>query len=89
MHKKDLKFAPVVELAKLKFTYVYHSSKIAKAWPGSDDRPQHPSVQINSSSPWIIHINKTKIAKYINKKDIHSKKLNVTELQKLAIYRFL
>ena len=27
------------------------STKIAKARPGFDDRPEHPSVQINSSSP--------------------------------------
>ena len=38
LHKKDLKFAPIVELGKLKFT-LYHSSKIAKAGPGFDDRP--------------------------------------------------
>ena len=30
---------------------MYHSTKIAKARPGFDDRPEHPSVQINSSSP--------------------------------------
>ena len=52
MHKKGLKFAPVVELAKLNFTYMYHSTKIAKARPGFEDWPEHPSVQINSSSPW-------------------------------------
>ena len=32
--------------------YLYHSNKVAKAGPGLDDRPEHPSVQINSSSPW-------------------------------------
>ena len=53
MHKKGLKFAPVVELAKLFFAYTYHSTKIAKARPGFDDRPEYPSVQINSSSPWL------------------------------------
>ena len=47
MLKKDLKFAPDREA---KF-YLYHSTKIAKAGPGFDDRPEHPSVQINSSSP--------------------------------------
>ena len=52
MHKKGLKFAPVVKLAKLNFTYLYHSTKIAKARPGFDDWPEYPSVQINSSSPW-------------------------------------
>ena len=31
--------------------YSYYSTKIAKAVPGFDDRPEHPSVQINSSSP--------------------------------------
>ena len=31
---------------------LYHSDKVAKAGPGLDDRPEHPSVQINSSSPW-------------------------------------
>ena len=32
--KKGLKFAPVVELAKLNFTYITdHSTKIAKAGP--------------------------------------------------------
>ena len=31
---------------------VYHRTKIAKAGPGFDDRAEHPSVQINSSSPW-------------------------------------
>ena len=44
MHKKGLKFAP----AKY---YLYHSAKIAKAGPGFDDWPEHPSVQMNSSSP--------------------------------------
>ena len=51
MHKKGLKFAAVVELAKLNFTYMYHSNIIAKARPGFDDWPEHPSVQINCSSP--------------------------------------
>ena len=46
MHKKGLKFATVVELAKVKFTYMYHSSKIAKAGPGYDVQPDHPPVQI-------------------------------------------
>ena len=53
MYKKGLKFAPVLELAKLNFTYMCHSTKIAKARPGFDNQPEHPSVQINSSSPWI------------------------------------
>ena len=50
MHKKGLKFAPV-ELAKLNFIYMYYSTKIVKVGPGFDDWPEHPSVQINSSSP--------------------------------------
>ena len=52
MYKKRLKFAPVVELAKLNFTYIT-VLKVAKAGPGFDDWPEHPSVQINSSSPCI------------------------------------
>ena len=36
MHKIPLKFAPVVELAKLRFTY-NHSTEIAKAGPGFDE----------------------------------------------------
>ena len=51
MHKKGLKFATVVELVKLNFTYTYHSTKIVKARPGFEDRPEYPSVQENSSSP--------------------------------------
>ena len=34
--------------------YLYHSTKIAKTRPGFDEQPEHPSVQINSSSPWPI-----------------------------------
>ena len=52
LHKKGPK--PVVELAKLNFTslvLLYHNTKIARTRPGFDDRPEHPSVQINSSSP--------------------------------------
>ena len=44
------KFAPVAELhseAKV-------CSKIAKAGPGYDVRPEHPPVQINSSNPCSI-----------------------------------
>ena len=50
MHKKALKFAPVVELVKLNFTHIT-VLKVAKAWPGFDDRSEHPSVRMNSSSP--------------------------------------
>ena len=41
----------ITAIAKI---YLYHSSKIAKAGPGYDVRPEHPPVQINSSSPWLI-----------------------------------
>ena len=34
--------------------YLYHSTKIAKARPGFDDRSEYPSVQVNSSSPCIV-----------------------------------
>ena len=50
MHKKSLKFANVVELAKLNLTYI----AVVKGGPGFDDRLEHPAVQINSSSPSII-----------------------------------
>ena len=33
-------------------SYLYHNTKIVKAGPGFDDRPEYPSVQINSSKPW-------------------------------------
>ena len=52
MHNNSLKFAPVVELAKLNFTYIT-VFRIAKARPGFDHRPEYPSIQINSSSPWL------------------------------------
>ena len=51
MLKKGLQFALVVELTKLNFTYMYHSTEIAKAGSGFDDRPEHSSVYINSSNP--------------------------------------
>ena len=51
MHQKGLEFEPVIELAKLNFTYITVHTKIPKAGHGFDDRPEHPSVQINSSSP--------------------------------------
>ena len=52
MHKKRPKICTCCRVSKAKF-YLYHSNKIAKARPGFDNRPVHPSVQINSSSPWI------------------------------------
>ena len=51
MHKKRHKFCTCYRVSLF---YLYHSTKIAKAGPGFDDRPEHPSVQINSSSPWYI-----------------------------------
>ena len=36
--------------------YLYHSTEIAKAGPGFDDQPEHPSVQINSSSPCSVPV---------------------------------
>ena len=50
MHKKRPK---ICRVSKAKI-YLYHSSKIAKAGPGYDDRTEHPPVQINSSSPWLF-----------------------------------
>ena len=46
--KKGLKFAPVVELAKLNFT---RSTKTAKAGPGFDHRFEHTAAKINLN--WI------------------------------------
>ena len=51
MHKKRPKICTCCRVIEAKF-YLYHSTKIAKARPGFDDRPEHPSVQINSSSPY-------------------------------------
>ena len=56
MHKKGLKFAPVIELGKLNFTYI---TKRAKARPGFDDQTEYPSVQINFSSPCQIQSKET------------------------------
>ena len=47
MHKKDLKFASVVEFAKLKFTHLYHSTKIDKAGLEYGVWLEHPPFQIN------------------------------------------
>ena len=54
MHKKMPKICTCCRVSEAKF-YLYHSTKIAKARPGFDDRPEYPSVQINASSPWIIN----------------------------------
>ena len=51
MHKKRPKICTCCRVSKAKF-YLYQSTKITKARLGFDDRPEHPSVQINSSSPW-------------------------------------
>ena len=53
MHKKGLKFAPVLELVKLNFTYITVLKYVAKARPGFDDWPEYPSIQIDSSSPCL------------------------------------
>ena len=52
MHKKRPKICTYCRVSKAKF-YLYYSTKIAKARPGFDDRPEHPFVQINSSSPYL------------------------------------
>ena len=52
MHKKRPKICTCCRVSKAKF-YLYHSTKVAKARPGFDDEPEYPSVQINSSSPWL------------------------------------
>ena len=51
MHKKAPKFCCRLSKAE---TFLYHSSKIVKAGPGYDVMPEHPPVQINSSSPCSI-----------------------------------
>ena len=51
MHKKYLKFAPVVEANSAEI-HLYHSSKIAKGRPHSVERPEYTSVQ--SSGQWLI-----------------------------------
>ena len=50
MRKKRPEICTCFKVSEAKF-YLYHSTKIAKARPGFDDPPEHPSVQINSSSP--------------------------------------
>ena len=52
MHKERPKICTSSRVSEAKF-YLYYSTKIAKARPGFDDQPEHPSVQINSSSPCI------------------------------------
>ena len=47
------KFTPVVQFSEAKF-YLYHSTKIAKTGPGFYDLPEHPSIQISSSSPCLM-----------------------------------
>ena len=51
MHKKRSEICICCRVSEAKF-YLYHSTKIANARPCFDDRPEHISVQINSSSPW-------------------------------------
>ena len=50
MHKKRPKICTCCRVSEF---YLYHSTKIAKAGPGFDDWPEHPSVQINTSSSWL------------------------------------
>ena len=52
MHIKRPKIFTCSRVSEAKF-YLYHSTKVDKARPGFDDLPEYPSVQINSSSPWI------------------------------------
>jgi hypothetical protein len=49
MHKKRAYNCIWYRISKAKF-YLYHNTEIVKAGPGFDDRPDHPSAQINSSS---------------------------------------
>ena len=51
MHKKRPKICTCCRVSEGKI-YLYHRSKIAKAGPGYDVWPEHPPVQISSSSPW-------------------------------------
>ena len=51
MNKKRPNICTCYRVSQAKF-YLYDGTKIDKAGPGFDDRPEHPSVQINSSSPW-------------------------------------
>ena len=46
MHKKRPKICTFCRVSEAKF-YLYHSTAMAKAGPGFDDRPE----QINSSGP--------------------------------------
>ena len=52
MHEKRPKICTCRRVSETKI-YLYHSTKTAKAGPEFDDPPEHPSVQINSSSPCI------------------------------------
>ena len=52
MRKKKPKICTCCRVSEAKI-YLYHSSKIAKAGPGYDVWPEHPPVQINSSSPCL------------------------------------
>ena len=50
MHKNIPKICTGCRVREAKF-YLYHSTEITKARPGFDDRPEYPSVQMNSCSP--------------------------------------
>ena len=58
MHKKSLKFAPNEAKFYLyhgtRIAKLYHGTGIAKTGPGFDDPPEHSSVQIDSSTPWLM-----------------------------------
>ena len=53
--QKRPKICTCCRVTEAKF-YLYHSTKIAKAGPGFDDWPEHPSVQINASTPCFTKI---------------------------------
>ena len=60
VYKKRPKIYTCCRVSKAKF-FLYHSTKIVNARPGFDDRPEHLSVQIKSSSPWYtLHFPKKK-----------------------------
>ena len=50
-----------INSASLMVVPLHHSTKIAKVWPGFDDLPEHPSVQIDSSGPCVSAYNAYKV----------------------------
>jgi hypothetical protein len=65
MHKKRPKICTWGKVSEAKF-YLYHSTKTAKAGPGFEDWPDHPSVQINSSSPWMVSFDENAHRRFSN-----------------------